>query len=138
MNAPTPPSLTTKKAHSGNYSVVVQPGTEYGLGYSAPLNQLSPTRPSHITLSAWVFVPGKDAQAVLVTDIKAPGAEKPLLWESINVAEAVTNYNEWQRIEKTIPIPAEATALCTIQLYPWLSNSQQAVYFDDMAITLAD
>lgn len=135
---PAGATLTTDKAHSGKYSVVVKPGSDYGLGYGNVLSKLSGTRPAKIAVSAWVLVPNKDAGAVLVTEIKDPATNKTLLWAGLDCGKQVKKFNEWQKVEKTIDIPAEATAASRIQIYPWRGGGGQPVYVDDVEVRLVN
>ena len=137
-DSPATATLSTEKAHSGKYSVVVKPGMDYGLGYGNLLSNFSVTRPNKITVSAWVYLPSKQAEAVFVTQITEPATNKVYLWDGISLAKEVKKFNTWQKIEKTITIPAEATATSRIQLYPWRGNSGQPVYIDDVEVKLAN
>ena len=134
-DSPAVATLTTEKAHSGKYSVLVKPGVDYGLGYGGTLGKLSTTRPAKITVSAWVFLPSNQAASQLVTEIKDPATNKVQLWEGIDLPKTVKKFNEWQKVEKTITIPVDATASSRIMIYPWRGNSSQTVYVDDVEVT---
>ncbi|MDO7850769.1 carbohydrate binding domain-containing protein [Hymenobacter convexus] len=136
-DSPSMATLTTEKAHSGQYSVVVKPGADYGLGYGNLLSKLSASRPNKITVSAWVFLPSNQAPAVLVTQITEPATNKVYLWDGMQLVKEVKKFNVWQKVEKTITVPAEATATSRIQIYPWRGDSTQPVYLDDVEVKLA-
>lgn len=136
-DSPSSATLTTEKAHSGKYSVVVKPGADYGLGYGNVLSKMSATRPGKITISAWVMVPSNQALAQLVTEIKDPTTNKLYLWNGVDLVKEAKKFNVWQKVERTITVPAEATATSRIQIYPWRGNSGQPVYVDDIEVKLA-
>ncbi|UOG74690.1 hypothetical protein MTX78_21550 [Hymenobacter tibetensis] len=133
------PTLTRDKAHSGKYSIKIDPTYEYSLTYRANLGQLSSARVKKMKISAWVFVPNAQAQAALVTTIDGAEANgQPLLWEAANMSESVRGqFNKWVEITKEIVVPAEATYTSRISIYLWRSGSVSApVYLDDLAVQL--
>lgn len=129
------PSLTREKAHSGAYSVVVQPGLEYSLGYSNPLGRLSITRPDKIRVSAWVMRTGDQNAAKLVTEIKDPANGNKLLWQALDLGKEVKKLNEWQHVEQVITVPPAVAATHRIMVYMWGAGAGQPTYLDDLTLS---
>lgn len=132
-------SLSKEKAHSGLYSVAVRPGIEYSLGYSNTLGQMSETRPRHLKLSAWVFVPAAQlASAQLIAELTnpRPPAAGTLVKQTVDFKKEITKFGAWQHVEKVIDIPPTATANSVFKLYLWRAGSGQPVYLDDVALSL--
>ncbi|QKG58350.1 hypothetical protein GKZ68_17975 [Hymenobacter sp. BRD128] len=129
------PSLTREKAHSGAYSIVVQPGIEYGLGYSNPLGRLSTMRPDKIRISAWVMRTGDQNAAKLVAEIKDPATGAKALWEAIDLGKEVPKLNEWKHIEHVITVPPTVSATSRIMVYMWGAGAGQPTYLDDLTLS---
>ncbi len=135
-DAPTPPSLTREKAHSGNYAMRVGPDVEYASGYIGALGKLSPTRLSKVQVKAWVYVPGGEPAAALITQVMdpaTPGAP-PLLWDGLPLSKSVSKRSEWVQIEKTLTLPATVNPNCKLYVYLWRGTSPAVAYIDDMQI----
>jgi len=129
-----PPSLTREKAHSGTYSIKVDSNTEYSIGYTKPLGQMSAARVTKLRLEAWVWVPSPASSALLVSTLAEPGA-KPLSWNGFDVAKAVTKYSEWVHVSKVIDVPAAATINTLFNIYLWRATAPQPIYLDDLKIS---
>ncbi|HEX8657840.1 MAG TPA: carbohydrate binding domain-containing protein [Hymenobacter sp.] len=133
---PSLATLSKVRAHSGRYSTSVQPGFDYSLGYSNALGKLVDHRPEKLTISAWVLVPNDQANARLVIEIKDPANSQGLLYDGTELRTVVKEFNNWQRIEKTITVPATAGATSNLVIYMWRADSRDPVYLDDMQIRL--
>jgi hypothetical protein len=129
------PSLTREKAHSGAYSIVVQPGIDYSLGYSNPLGRLSTSRPDKIRISAWVMRTGDQNSAKLVAEIKDPTTGAKALWEAIDLSQQVRKLNEWKHIEHVITVPPTVSATSRIMVYMWDAGAGQPTYLDDLTLS---
>jgi hypothetical protein len=130
------PSLTREKAHSGLYSVKVDPTIDYSMGYNNQLGRISDTRIRKIKLRAWVFLPSSRTPVSLVTEIKKPNEAKAILYNSYNLEEALhtKGYNHWVEVENTINVPETATYDSRILVYLWRGNSNFPAYFDDFQL----
>ncbi|MBT9392997.1 carbohydrate binding domain-containing protein [Hymenobacter sp. NST-14] len=136
--APANPSLTTVKAHSGRYSLKVDNGVEYGLGYAVPLVQASPTRLQKMTVSAWVLLVAKDAKANLVVEIKNPADDsQKIFWEALELGQEVKQINEWKKVEKTFTLPTTIEPTYELRVYLWRGEASEPVFLDDMVISRA-
>ncbi|MGI4869730.1 MAG: hypothetical protein ACRYFX_00980 [Janthinobacterium lividum] len=137
----TSPSLTQEQAHSGRYSAKAAPGIDYSLGYQGTLGKLVPARVAKLRLRAWVYVvPGDKASTVLVTEVRNPSQEKPLLWDGAGLVELAQKdgFSKWLLVEQDIAIPAEAGADSELRVYLWRNTSTQPVYLDDVQLLKAD
>lgn len=139
-NGCTNASLNKEKAHSGVYSLKVNPGMDFSMGYSNQLGKLSPSRVKKMKVHAWVFVPNDKALATLVTEMKNPGEEKSAFWDGIDlVKEAKVNgFNKWIEVEKTQELPESANFNSQLLFYLWRGSSTQPVYMDDVQLIKAD
>jgi hypothetical protein len=130
------PSLTREKAHSGLYSVKVDPAIDYSMGYNNQLGRISDTRIRKIKLRGWVFLPSSRTPVSLVTEIKKPNEAKGIFYDSFDLAKAVrpNGYNHWVEIENTINVPETATYDSRILVYLWRGNSSLPAYLDDIQL----
>ena len=130
------PSLTREKAHSGHYSLKVDGNTEFSIGYTKPLGQLTEARVNKFKVEAWVFAPGADAKALLVTVFTNPEpGSKPLSWVGFDVVKATSTYNDWTRVSEVIEVPAATTANTLFNIYLWRTNAPQPIYLDDLTVS---
>lgn len=130
------PSVTKEKAHSGVYSVKVDPAIEYSAGYGNPLSKLSSSRLGKLKLRGWVFVPSDKDAPQLVVQLQNPGEEKPLLWEGLDLHKEAQakGFNKWIELDHDVVIPPAATAASLIRVYLWRANSPEPVYLDDLQL----
>ncbi len=130
-------SLSRAKAHSGQYSLLVDGAHEFSFGYRMPLGQLHDTRVQKIKVSAWAFLPSADAQASLVVTISNPdpAIEKPLLWEGISLG-ATAKPGTWSEVSKEITLPANVLPTSALGFYLWRTGGSQPVYLDDVRVSL--
>lgn len=140
MNGVSNPSLTKEKAHSGVYSVKVDPAIDYSLGYNNQLGKISPTRVSKVKVHAWVNLPNDNTPVKLVIELRNPTEPKLALWDSIDLLEAAKSkeFNKWIEVEKTIALPPSTTYDSQLLIYMWRSGSTQPAYLDDLQILRAD
>lgn len=130
------PSLTRDRAHSGVWSLKVDPNIDYSLGYNNQLGRISATRLHKIKLRAWVFLPSSRTPVSLVTEIKKPNEAKGIFYDSFELAKAVhtKGYNHWVEVENTINVPETATYDSRILVYLWRGNSILPAYLDDFQL----
>lgn len=132
---PDPSTLTKEKAHSGAYSLKVDPTHEYSLTYSNTLGQLSGTRIRGIKVDAWAYLPSKDAAANLVFVLKDNVGGQDILNEQIGLLSQVKEYGKWVQISKEISFPASANYTSQLGVYLWRASSAVPVYVDDIRVT---
>lgn len=131
------PSLTKEKAHSGRYSVKVDPANEFSVGYSNLLGKLSTSRLRKIKIHAWVNIPNATSQAVLVTQLTDPSSPtaSTILWEGIKLSDQVKSYDKWVEVEKEIALPDKVTYANKIAVYLWRTATPGTAFIDDITIT---
>ncbi|MBC8082018.1 MAG: carbohydrate binding domain-containing protein [Hymenobacter sp.] len=136
MGDNTPSSLTKEKAHSGRYAIKVDPGIEYGIGYTNLLGKLSASKIKKLKVHAWVNLPNGKSEAVLVTQVTDPGnpAAKPLLWDGLKVVDQVKASDKWVEVEKEITLPENITYTNKISIYLWRTGVQETAFLDDLTI----
>jgi hypothetical protein len=130
-------SLTKEKAHSGVYSVKVDPTIDYSLGYNNQIGKLSPVRVKKIKIHAWINLPSSQTPVTLVVEIKKPGEPKNLLWDGVDLLKEVKpkGFNKWVEVEKTFDLPENTTFDSQLLVYMWRGSSNQPAYLDDLQIT---
>ena len=134
------PSLTREQAHSGVYSVKVDPKVEYSLGYANPLGRLSNSRIAKLKLHGWLFLPSAQAGAQLITQLQNPNDPKSLVYDGLELLNEgkAKGYNKWIEFERVVPIPAAATYNTQLKIYLWKAASTQPVYLDDLQLERQD
>ena len=128
--------LTTEKAHSGKYSVMVGNGAEFGLGYGNTLGKMSATKISKLTVSGWALRTGLQAKGVIVVAITNPAnPAESVFWQALDIHEQVKTYNTWTKVSKEFTLPATIQPTYQIKVYLWLAGSTQPTFLDDVEIT---
>ena len=136
----TPSSLTKERAHSGRYSIKVDPTVEYSMGYSNLLGKLSPSKLRKLKVHGWVNLPNGKTEAVLVTQITDPAnpAAKPIVWEGLKLTDQVKAFNKWVEVEKEIILPDNVTYANKISVYLWRTGAPEPAFIDDLTIEKVD
>lgn len=132
---PDASTVTKEKAHSGAYSIKVDPSHEYSLTYTNSLGQLSSSRIRGVKLDAWAFMPNKDATAKLGFLVKDATDGKVALGEGIELKDQVKEYGKWVKISKEINFPASANYSSQIVIFLWKAGSTGPAYVDDIQLT---
>ncbi|WP_426058269.1 carbohydrate binding domain-containing protein [Hymenobacter sp. B1770] len=129
-------SLTTAKAHSGRYSVKVDPETEYSIGYTNNLIRVSDRKINKIHVHGWVLLSGPKAKAVMVVQITDPAkGGPPIYWEAMNIRAEVKTLNHWTEIDKDFDLPSTINSNQELKVYMWRNGPEQTTYLDDLEIT---
>jgi hypothetical protein len=134
----TNPTLTKEKAHSGRYSIKIDPTNEYSYGFDNLLGKIASKKPKGLKVEAWAFVPSKQAgSAKLVVHITKPTSGQQVIWEGIPL-ENVENFKEWTEVSKEIKLPANVEVSDRIQIYLWKAGATEAVYIDDLKLSATE
>ena len=129
------PSVTTEKAHSGKYSVVTNSQIEFGYTYVRQMGQMTGGKPKKLTITAWAWVPDKDASAAVVVDVKhSPEKGNQVFYAGLDLAHTVTKFKEWEQVSKTFVLPDSIASANVCKVYMWRGSSPRAVYLDDVSI----
>ena len=114
---------STVHAHSGQYSVVTQKESNYGLGYELK----NPVPGQRYKASIWAFRTSGDRGTLAVS---GPGPEDFYQEERMPV---LRQDDGWELIDLYFQIP-EDTDLPFIRIYSYMPKNMGAVYFDDLEI----
>ena len=127
--------VTTEKARSGKYSICVNPQTEFSYTYIRQLGQMSSGKPKKLTVTAWAWVPDKDAKASLILEIKhSPEKGTQVLYDGTELSSTVRSFKSWEQVTKTYVLPDSVAAANVVKLYIWRGSSPRPVYMDDVSI----
>lgn len=132
---PDPSTVTQEKAHSGRYSLKVEPGHDFSLTYSAVLGQLSSTRIRGVKVDAWAYMPNKDAAAMLTFVVKDVAGGKDILNDYLKLPEQVKEYGKWVKVSKEITLPPATNYSSQIVVYLWRAGATGPAYIDDIQLT---
>lgn len=127
------PSLNKEKAHSGRFSVKVQPGVDYGLGYGNMLNQVSASKFQKLTVKGWALRSGPKATAVIVVQV-IDAAGKSVFYQTLPLDEVAPTINKWSEFSRDFILPATITADQALKVYLWRASAEQAAYLDDFEL----
>lgn len=132
----TSPSLTTNKAHSGRYSVKVDPEVEYSIGYRNTLLRVSDIRIKKLHVHGWVQLSSFKAKAVIVVQIINPDKnDEQVYWQALDVRNEVKTINRWTQVDQDFDLPATISANQELRVYMWRTGPDDTTYLDDLAIT---
>lgn len=110
------------------------PGIDYSLTFSAPLNQLSATKPRKLRLQAWVWVPDETNTTTLV--VETTGDKGIVSWEGIKLGNTLGSYGSWQQLDQKIMLSPHLTSDDALRVYLWRpSGNDSPVYLDDLVIS---
>lgn len=127
-------SLTQEKAHSGRFSMKTGPGLDYSLSFSAPLDQLTQTKPRKLHIQAWVWVPNERCKTTLVLAVGGPKGTTS--WQGVNLSNKVSGYNSWQQLDTNVLMSPNITSEDALNVYLWQQDSNDnPVYLDDLVIS---
>ncbi|MBF9235840.1 hypothetical protein I2I05_00380 [Hymenobacter sp. BT683] len=129
-------SLTTEKAYAGKFAIRVDSKHPYSVTYRMLLSKLSPHhRPRRITLSAWAWVPGPEADARFVLSIAPAGdPDHPFFTKYVFLADS-RPFGEWKPVSRSLDLPADLPSSSVLVVYMWQAGSPVPVYADDLRIT---
>lgn len=133
-----PNTVSREKAHSGHYSVKVDAGHEFGMGYNLPLGQATARKPHKIRLSAWAYMTDDKSAARLGMQLFDPAAGKETFGDGIKYAEQVKEARKWVKITKDITLPETATSSQQLRVFLWRDGATSPAYLDDLRVSLLD
>ncbi len=131
-------SLTREVAHSGNYSIKVEPGMDFSLAYDAQLGQVTPRKPRKIKLEAWAYVLTNQSTAKLGLQIADPATGQTVFGDGIELLEQVKKYRTWVPISKEIPLPDSIAHSHHLKVFLWRNYFPEVSYIDDVRISIID
>ncbi len=130
------PSLTTERAHSGRYSVKVDPAHPFSVTYRLKLGDAFSMRPRRMHLSAWAWIESSADDAQLTLSMSAPNdpQEKSKLYTQAYLVGSWP-YKRWTHISRDIDLPPEVSSEAVLAVYLWCSEARHTVYTDDWELT---
>ena len=131
------PQLATDKAHSGKFSLRVDPQHPYSPTFRAGLGQLFSHRPRRITLGAWVWVPGFRDDAVLVMAITNPeNPDNPVFRKEVYLNDS-SPFGAWKWVSRDLDIPLNTnfSSRSLLVVYLFAKDVTSPVYADDLLLT---
>ena len=129
-----PNALVKGEAHSGDYSLRVDPTHEFSPGYTAILGRLSETRVAKIKLEAWTYATDKNSKAKLEFVVKDPTTNQEILRDQTKLEE-VKEFGKWVQITKEIAIPTTASYSSQVIIYVSRADATTPAYVDDLRLT---
>lgn len=131
-----PPTLTRAKAHTGHYAIFVDARNPYSFTYRTSLGALCPGhRPRRLTLSAWVWVPSFEDDAVLVASLNNPSdPDHPLFSKYVYLNDSGA-FGAWKHVSRDLDLPEGIHSNTQLVIYLWKVNATQPVYADDLQLT---
>ncbi|ALW84486.1 hypothetical protein AUC43_04940 [Hymenobacter sedentarius] len=134
-----PAALSREQAHSGTYSIFIDPSREFSLTYENALGQLSPQKFKKIRLSAWVYLQSPKGNGSLGIQITDPAqGNKAVSGEGIGLADVVKKYNTWVQVSKDMVLPDNITSANHLKVFLWRGMATQAIYVDDIRISILE
>jgi hypothetical protein len=134
-------SLSTEQAHSGRFSLKVDPTHPYSLTYYSLLGQLSEVHIRGVRIEAWAYAPSHTASANVRLSIglnDAPGG-KLLLGDGISFGSQVTEDGKWVKVSKDFIFPPKANYSSQLVMYLWNGGNAGPgagpAYLDDIQLT---
>ena len=132
---PDTASLTTARAHSGHWAIVVDSRHEVGLTYDAALREASVHTLRALDVQAWVFLPGPGASAELDLQVwPAGGGGAPTHWDQLRLLDQVTEFNQWVPVHCVFKLPAGLGTEDRLRLFLRRGGSTAPVYLDDLLV----
>lgn len=128
------PSLTKEKAHSGLYSIKVDPNTEYSLTFRSLIGRLISAKPKKMKLEGWVLRASDESDARLTVQLLRPKDGSSVLSESVSLKEKIAKPGVWEKVEMEFAMPDQASSEDELRLYLWRVGSGEPVYLDDVEL----
>ena len=127
-------SLTTDKAHSGRYSVKVDSGLEFALGYNNQIGAAGASQARQLTIKGWLLQTGpKAAAAVVVQVLDAKGQN--VFYDSMPMEKVLKKANKWTEFKYTFTMPGPLQPEHQLKVYLWKATAQAPAYLDDFEIS---
>ena len=128
-------SLTTEKAHSGRWSVRVQPDVPFGFTYARQLGDLSTTPMHTLQLDAWALRVAAGSTAQLVVQVTASKTDETnVFYYAHPLATAVPTLGEWTAVRVPINLPTSASGNNRLKVYIWNGSATAPTYLDDVTL----
>ncbi len=127
-------SLSKEQAHSGKYSIGVNPNVEFGMNYMMVLNKVFDHKPRKLRISGWGFMADSKATAQLDIQLFDPAQNKAVFGESIDYATAVKTPGKWVEISREVTLPATTTGTQQLRVFLWRAGASSPAFIDDVRV----
>ena len=128
-------SLTDGKAHSGHWSVLVNPQVNFGFTYERTLGRMAPQLPHKLRLQGWALRANSGSNAKLVVQVNAsPTDTAKVFYGALPLADAVREFDKWTAVSYPFSLPATAAAGNVIKIYLWRDQATSPTYLDDVEL----
>lgn len=128
-------SLTTAKAHAGQWAVQVTPTIPFGFTFERPLGQLGAVLPRKLRLRGWALRANSGSNAKWVVQVNASATDTTqVFYGSLNLADAVREFDKWTAISYPFSLPATAAAGNVVKIYLWRDQATAPAYLDDVEL----
>lgn len=131
-------SLNAEQAHSGKYSIKVDKGQEYSMGFSDFLGKVSAHKPRKVKLSCWAYLSSSNSGAQYQIQILDPVTGQRIFQDGITLANEVRTPRTWMKVEKVIDLPENVAYTHEIRTFLWLASPQEPAYIDDVALSIVE
>lgn len=130
------PTLTTERAHSGRYSIMVDAAHPFSITYHTKLGELMSLRPRRMRLSAWVWVESSSDDAKLVFSVTVPDDPqgKSKAYAQVFLVDNWP-YRRWTHVSRDIDLPPEVSSQADLSIYLWNDSNPDRVFADDWELT---
>ena len=135
---PDPSTVSREQAHSGHYSVKVDGGHEFGMGYGLPLGKATTRKPKMLRVSAWAFMTDDKSAARLGLQLFDPATGKEAFGDGINFNEGIKTFGKWVEVSKDIKLPESTTSTQELRVFLWRGSATTPAYVDDLRVELVD
>jgi hypothetical protein len=127
-------SLTKEQAHSGKYSIGVNPNVEFGLNYMMMLNKVFDHKPRKLRVSGWGYMADSKSTAQLDIQLFDLAQGKAVFGESIDYATAVKTPGKWVEISREITLPATTASTQQLRVFLWRAGASSPAFIDDVRV----
>jgi len=127
-------SLTKEQAHSGKYSIGVNPNVEFGLNYMMVLNKVFNHKPRKLRVSGWGYMADSKSVAQLDIQLFDLAQGKAVFGEAIDYANAVKTPGKWVEISKEVTLPATTTGAQQLRVFLWRAGATSPAFIDDVRV----
>jgi len=123
--------ITITHAHSGVHSAFVNEQNQYSPIFSLTASDIQQTKPLHVLVTLWVYMPNFNTDASVVVSLKTEKGEC-YLWAGHTLQGFVFKTNVWSKAYAFVALPTFKNPSDILNVY--VLNTKGEVYLDDMEI----
>ncbi len=131
------PSIIKGESHSGNYMCKVDAYTPYSFGLSLSSEDFPTKKAKSVKASVWGKLFNQNDSISLVVELVSKG--QFVGWTGIAFSNAISNTNEWGKVEVSLDIPKNIPAETFLRVYVWSTKKTPAYgVCDDFEISCVE